>query len=63
MPPHASSPHCLPEHCLAQQALLKHTSPFVHRQSPLQLLQFSPAWHTPLPHAIAREHFEFAPQT
>jgi hypothetical protein len=62
-PPHASSPHCVPAHCRAQHALLKHTSPVAQRQSFGQLLQFSPVWHTPLPHAIARKHFEFGLQT
>jgi hypothetical protein len=62
-PPQPSSPHCLPLHCLVQHALLKQTSPVLHLQSPLQLLQFSPDWQTPLPHTSASEHLKFAPHT
>jgi hypothetical protein len=41
--PQASSPHCFPAHWGAQHApAAVHSWPFVHAQSPGQLLQFSP---------------------
>jgi hypothetical protein len=46
-----------------QHALLKHTSPLLHRQSPEQFAQFSPVWQTPLPHTSASEHLPLVPHT